>query len=70
MQKIIKNSIGHPLKNQKILQSNEFLCVASSQGKLISRPLPAKVGNKSFTFLECIQDDTCRSIHHPCGPFR
>ena len=35
MRKIIENSCGHSLKNQKILQSNELSCAACSQGKLI-----------------------------------
>jgi len=30
MRRIIENSNGHPLKNQKILMSNEFFCAASS----------------------------------------
>ena len=44
MRKIIENSHGHPLKNQKIFQSNEFSCAACSQGKLIIRPSLAKIG--------------------------
>ncbi|XP_059284821.1 uncharacterized protein LOC132038113 [Lycium ferocissimum] len=32
MRKIIKNSHGHTLKNQKILQFKEFSCAACSQG--------------------------------------
>ena len=34
MQRIIKNSSGYSLKNQKIFLSNEFSCVACSQGML------------------------------------
>jgi len=30
MRKIIKNSSGHPLKSQKLLQSNDFSCTACS----------------------------------------
>ena len=37
MRRIIENSHGHLLKNQKILQSNELSCVGCSQGKLIIR---------------------------------
>ena len=70
MRKIIGNSCGHSLKNQKIFQSNEFSCVACSQGKLIIRPSPAKVGYETLAFLKCIQDDICRSIHPSYGPFR
>ena len=70
MRRIIENSIGHPLKNQKILETKEFSCVACSQGKLIIRPSPAKVGIESPAFLERIQGDICGPIHPPCGPFR
>ena len=70
MQKIIENSCGHPLKNHKIFQSNEFSCVACSQGKLIIRPLLAKVGYKTPTFLECIHNDIRRPIHPSCGQFK
>ena len=57
MRRIIENSYEHPsnnlpLKNQKILQSNELSCDACSQGKLIIRPSLAKVGTESPTFLE------------------
>ena len=57
MRKIIENSYGHSLKKKKILQANEFSCVACSQGKLIIRPSPAKIGIESPIFLECIHDD-------------
>ena len=36
---IINNSLGHPLKNQKILMPNDYNCVACSQGKLIIKPI-------------------------------
>ena len=52
MRRIIENSHGHPLKNHKILQSNELSCIACSQGKLIIRPSPVKVGVESPIFLE------------------
>ena len=70
MRRIIENSHGHPLKNQKILQSNELSCIACSQGKLIIRPSPAKVGVESPTFLERIHGDICGPINPPSGPFR
>ena len=44
--KIIENSNGHPLKNQKILQSSKLLCDICSQCKLIIVPLVAKSGNR------------------------
>ena len=51
MRKIIENSCGHSLKNQKILQSKDITCVACSQGKLITRPSPVKVGTESLSFF-------------------
>ena len=38
MRRIIKNSQGHEFKNQKILLSHEYPCVACSLRKLIVRP--------------------------------
>ena len=70
MRKIIENSHGHPLKNQKIFQFKEFSCVACSQGKLIFRPSQAKIGIESPAFLERIHGDICGPIHPSCGPFR
>ena len=70
MRKIIKNSCGHNLKSQQILQSNNFLCAACSQGKLIIRPSPTKIGSESLNFLERIQGDICGPIHPSCGSFR
>jgi len=70
MQKIINSSCGHKLKNKKILQSNDFPCIACSQGKLIVRPSSAKIGHQSLVFLEHIQGDICGPIHPPSGPFR
>ena len=43
MRRIIENSHGHPLKNEKILQFKEFSCAYYSQGKLITKPTPAKI---------------------------
>ena len=50
MRKIIENSQGHELKNQKILLSHEYPCVACSQGKLIVRPSHTKVKFESPIF--------------------
>ena len=37
MRRIIENSHGHPLKNQKIFLSKDFSCIACFQGKMITR---------------------------------
>ena len=70
MRRIIENSHGHSLKNQRVLKSNEFTCVACSQGKFITRPSPMKVGAESPGFLERIHGDICGPIHPTCGPFK
>ena len=70
MRRIIKNSHGHSLKNQKILLSSDYPCTICSQGKLIVKPSHTKVLVESPTFLERIQGDICGPIHPPCGPFR
>ena len=54
MRRIIENSDGHPLKNQKILLPNEYPCTACSQGKLIVRPSLTKVAIESPSFLQRI----------------
>ena len=69
MRRIIENSHGHPLMNQKILLSSDYPCTACSQGKLIVKPSHTKVLVESLTFLERIQGDICEPIHPPCGPF-
>ena len=69
MRRIIENSHGHTLKGQKSLQTSKITCKASSLGKLIMRPLPAKIKTESPTFLERIQGDICGSIHTLCGSF-
>ncbi|CAA7051317.1 unnamed protein product [Microthlaspi erraticum] len=69
MRKIIINSCGHSLQNQKILP-NDFTCATCAQGKLIIRPSPAKVNTESINFLERIQGDICGPIYPPCGTFR
>ncbi|KAK2376223.1 putative mitochondrial protein [Trifolium repens] len=70
MRKIIENSCGHQLKNQKIPQSNKLSCASCSQGKLIIRPSPVKIRSEPLNFLERIHGDICGPIHPPCGPFR
>ena len=69
MRRIIENSHGHPLKNQKIILCSDYPCIACSQGKLNVRPSHTKVLTESPTFLERIQGDICGPIHPPCGPF-
>ena len=70
MRRIIENSNGHPLKKQKIFQTNEFSCAACSQGKLIIKPSLAKIGFESPKFLERIQGDISGPIHRSCRPFK
>ena len=70
MHKIIEISFGHPLRNIKILQSNELLCTPCSLGKFIIRPSVNKIAIESPIFLERIQGDICRPINPPSGPFR
>ena len=70
MSKIIENSHGHSLKDQKIPQTSEFSCATCSLGKMVIRPSPAKIGLESPAFLERIQGDICGPIHPSCGPFR
>ena len=69
MRRIVENSQGHPLKNQKILLPKNYPCNACSQGKLIIRPSISKVIVESPSFLQRIQGDICGPIHPPCGPF-
>ena len=38
MRRIVENSVGHPLKTQKIIPQDELHCSACSFGKLIVRP--------------------------------
>ena len=65
MRRIIENSHGHPLKNQKIFLSGDYPCTACSQGKLIVRPSHSKVFIESPTFLERIQGIYVdQFIHH------
>ncbi|GJV63667.1 retrovirus-related pol polyprotein from transposon TNT 1-94 [Tanacetum coccineum] len=56
MKRIIKNTHGRPLKDQKFPKIDKVpLCTSCSLGKLIARPLPLKVENESPMFLERIQ---------------
>ena len=70
MRRIIENSHGHPLKNQKILLPSDYPCSARSQSKLITKPSHSKIVVECPSFLEIIQGDICGLIHPPCGPFK
>ena len=70
MRRIIENSHGHPLKDLKILLSNENSYTTCSQGKLVVRPSPSKINSESPSFLQRIQGDICGPIHPLSGPFR
>ncbi|GJV41867.1 disease resistance CC-NBS-LRR class family protein [Tanacetum coccineum] len=71
MKRIVENTHGHPLKDQKFPKIDKVpLCPSCSLGKIITRPSPLKIENESPMFLERIQGDICGLIHPPCGPFR
>ncbi|KAM2145223.1 hypothetical protein COP2_047875 [Malus domestica] len=70
MRIIITNSNGHPLLSRHIDVSNDNLCKACSQGKLVIRPSQLKVDDESPSFLQRIQGHICGPIQPPCGPFR
>ena len=70
MRRIIENSHGHPLKDLKILSSNEFMCKACSLRKLNMRPSIIKVNAEYSMLLEIIQGDIYGPIILPCGPFK
>ena len=70
MWRIIEHSCGHPLKNQKIIFSNEYPCASCSQGKLIIRSSFSIVTFESSILLERIHGHICGPIHPPCEPFR
>ncbi|CAL9029456.1 unnamed protein product, partial [Prunus brigantina] len=70
MRRIISNSNGHPLKPHHSTLSIDQSCKACSQGKLIIRPSPSKLGIKCPSFLQRIQGDICGPIHPSCGAFR
>ena len=66
-----KKSYGHPLKNQKFLQSNDFSCIACSQRKVDNETINRKIRNESISFLDKkIQCDICGPIHPLCWSFR
>ena len=69
MRQITEQSHGHPLKNQKILLSNEYSCNACSQGKLIIKPSFSKIMLESPVFLERIHGNICGPTHPLCGLF-
>jgi hypothetical protein len=52
MRRIIENSHGHPLKNQKILLPSNYPCAAYSQGKFIIKPSYSKVIVEPSSFLQ------------------
>ncbi|GJX85706.1 putative zinc finger, CCHC-type containing protein [Tanacetum coccineum] len=57
MKRIVENTHGHPLKDQKFSKLDKVpLCTSCSLGKLIVRPSPLKIKNESPMFLERIQD--------------
>ncbi|GJT81215.1 retrotransposon protein, putative, ty1-copia subclass [Tanacetum coccineum] len=71
MKRIVENTHGHPLKDQKFSKMDKVpLCTSCSLRKSIVRPSPLKVKNESPMFLERIQGDICGPIHPPCRPFR
>ena len=68
MRRIIENTHGHPLKDQKFPQGGNMKpCTSCSLGKLIIKPSPMKVDKESPRFLERIQGDICGPIHPPSG---
>ena len=69
MRRIIENSCGNSLKNQKILQTNESSCATCNQGKLIIKLSPTKIGTESLGFIEYIHGDICGPIQPPSRPF-
>ncbi|GKE43619.1 retrovirus-related pol polyprotein from transposon TNT 1-94 [Tanacetum coccineum] len=56
MKRIVENTHGHPLKDQKFSKMDKVpLCTSCSLRKLIVRPSPLKIENESPMFLERIQ---------------
>ena len=70
MRRIIENSHGHSLKDQKIPMPNDIFCESCAQGKLIVKPSVSKLPMEAPTFLQRIQGDICGPIHPSCGPFQ
>jgi hypothetical protein len=54
MCRIIENSHGHPLKNQKILLPSNYPYATCSQSKLVIKPSSSKVIVESPSFLQRI----------------
>ena len=69
MRKVIITK-GHPLRNAKILLSNDYSCESSSQGMLITQPSITKVNYDSPQFLQRIQGNICRPIQPTNGSFK
>ncbi|KAL6582303.1 hypothetical protein OROMI_006317 [Orobanche minor] len=68
--RIIQNSRGHHLQNQKLLLTKDINYVACSMGKLILKPSFTKVVLESPTSLQRIHGYICGPIHPQCGPFQ
>ena len=56
MQKIINSWYWHKLKNKKILQSNDFPCIACSHGKLIVRSSRLKLDMSQSLFWSAYKE--------------
>jgi hypothetical protein len=67
---IIRNYIGHNLKEAKFSKTSDFICTTCVIEKLIFRPSPLKIHTKPLKFLERIQCDICCPIQLLCGLFR
>ena len=65
----MKNSCGHSLKNQKLLQSNVFSCIACSKRKVDNKTITRKNRNESISYLEQIQGDIYGLMHPSCESF-
>nr|GEV74363.1 putative zinc finger, CCHC-type [Tanacetum cinerariifolium] len=67
IKRIIENTHGHPLKDQKFSKIDKVpLCTSCSFRKLIARPSPLKVKNESPMFLERIQGDLFTACFADC----
>lgn len=69
MCRIIENSHGYLLKNQKILLSNEIVCTVCSKEKFIVRPSLSKGSKKFLSFLQKIQGDIYGPIYQSSASF-
>jgi len=70
MSRIIENSYGQPLKNQKIILPCDYPRTPCSKDKLVIKPSHSKVIIECPSFLQRIQWDIYELIHPPCGPFK